>query len=108
MVLGLVALLVAVWLLMLAKNYTASIASYRVVDDRTIAVEVVAGHQSWCRVTSVAETSAVVRTGAQCLDWLALPGTAEGVLYELTVRLSQPLGSRVVVDDQGVLVPLKQ
>jgi hypothetical protein len=107
MVVGLVALVAVAWLVLVAKNYSTPISSYRVVDDRTIVVQVTGGHLSWCRLTSTVETAADIRVSAECLDWLPGPGTALGVFYELTVRLSQPLNNRVVKDGVGVPVALR-
>ena len=103
---GILLILLALWWVAVAKNYAASAASYRPVDDRTIAVQVIGGRWSWCRATAVAETDSDVRISADCLDWLPLPGTALGVLHELTVRLSQPLGKRSVTDGLGDPVTL--
>jgi hypothetical protein len=75
------------------------IQSYRVVDDRTIAVEVDASSPQWTRITSVTETSdrVTVSVGSFIFPWPqaeAGVGTSE----ELLVRLSHPVGSRSVID----------
>jgi hypothetical protein len=93
-----VALLIIVWRVAIGKDYAASIAGYSQVDSRTLVVEAVAGHESWCRIGGVTESSAEVQVSATCLDWLSLPGTADGVFYALTVQLAAPLGNRRVVD----------
>jgi hypothetical protein len=80
-----VALLIIVWRVAIGKDYAASIAGYSLVDSRTLVVEAVAGHESWCRIGGVTESSAEVQVNAICLDWLSLPGTADGVFYALTV-----------------------
>ena len=104
-VVALGAIVAAVLLLvMAAKNYTALVTSYRVVDDRTIAVQVVGGPRTWCRLTNTAETASAVRVSAECLDWLPGPGAAFGRPVELTVRLTQPLSDRVVFDGAGSAV----
>ena len=105
---GILGILLALWWVAIAKNYTAAGGNYRLVDDRTIAIQVIGGNGSWCRVTAVVETDSDVRISADCLDWLPLPGTALGVLHELTVRLSQPLGNRSVTDGRGGPVPLRR
>lgn len=107
-VVALVALLAVFWLVFVAKNYSVPINSYRVVDDRTIAVRVTGGRQTWCRLTDIAETASDIRVAAECLDWLSLPGTLVGLPVELTVRLAQPLNDRVVMDGDGVPVPLRK
>jgi hypothetical protein len=93
-----VALLIIVWRVAIGKDYAASFAGYSLVDSRTLVVEAVAGHESWCRIGGVTESSAEVQVSAICLDWLSLPGTADGVFYALTIQLAAPLGNRRVVD----------
>lgn len=93
-----VALLIIVWRVAIGKDYAATISGYRLVDSRTLVVEAVAGHQSWCRLGGITESSAEVQVNAICLDWLSLPGTADGVFYALTIQLAAPLGNRRVVD----------
>jgi hypothetical protein len=75
------------------------ILSYRVIDDRTIAVEVDASSPQWTRITGVTETSdrVIVSVGSFIFPWPqaeAGVGTSE----ELLVTLSQPIGSRSVID----------
>jgi hypothetical protein len=75
------------------------IEGYRLVDDRTIGVEVDASSPQWTRVTGVTETSdrVTVSVGSFIFPW---PQGAAGVgtSEELLVTLSQPLGSRSVID----------
>ncbi len=88
-------------------DYAAPIDSYRVLDARTISFTVISGHGDSCRVTTFLETATEVRLGADCLNWLPLPRTAEGVLVELTVGLAQPLGDRRVEDcSSGTCLPV--
>jgi hypothetical protein len=96
--LAVVAAVVVVWRVAIGKDYAAAIAGYSPVDSRTLLVEAVGGHESWCRIGGVTESSAEVQVRAICLDWLSLPGTADGVFYGLTVQLAEPLGNRRVVD----------
>ena len=75
------------------------IRSYRVIDDRTIAVEVDSSSPQWTRITSVTETQdrVIVSVGSFIFPWpqaQAGVGTSE----ELLVTLSQPIGSRSVID----------
>lgn len=75
------------------------IRSYRVIDDRTIGVEVDASSPQWTRITGVSETSdrVTVSVGSFIFPWPqaeAGVGTSE----ELLVTLSQPIGSRSVID----------
>jgi hypothetical protein len=75
------------------------IQSFRVIDDRTIAVEVDSSSPKWTRVTGVTETSdqVIVGVGSFIFPWPQM-GTDVGKSEELLVTLSQPLGSRSVVD----------
>lgn len=97
-------LIVLLWLLLVVKEYPSRIQSYRVVDERTIVVQANAPKRGWTRVDNVAETSTAVRVTIKSLDLLPGPGTALGISVELTVRLDQPLGDRVVQDGDGIPV----
>lgn len=103
-----VGLLVGVWLLFVVKSYSVPITSYRVVDDQTLVVQVVAGSRSWCRLANTAETASDIQVSAECVDWLPLPGTAVGQTLEYTVQLDEPLNDRVVIDGDGVAVALQK
>jgi hypothetical protein len=102
---GVVALLVMLYLLFVARNYTATLSYYRVVDARTITVGAVGAPRAWTRVTDVSETSSEVRITVQVFDWLS-GGEAYAPIVELMVRLAQPLDGRVVKDAEGQPVPL--
>ncbi len=91
----------------MTKSHTEHIDGYRVVDDRTIVLQVTSGDREWIRVTDVAETASTVRISVESLDWLP-GGTAIGKSVELTVRLAQPLGNRVVTDGEGNPAPLSE
>ena len=75
------------------------IQGYRVIDDRTIAVEVDASSPQWTRITGVTEASdrVIVSVGSFIVPW---PQAEAGVgnSEELLVTLSQPLGSRLIID----------
>ena len=107
---ALVVVLVA--LLLVAQNSAVlfpQMASYRVVDEQTIAVTVGVAPCSWTRVTGVSETQADVRINVETLPCpLPLPQTAALDLRELTVPLSGDLGSRTVTDGQGQAIPMRQ
>jgi hypothetical protein len=81
----------------------SSIAGYRVVDDRTIAVTVVVARGSWTRVAHVVETPLAVRV---TVDTLPLPqlGTQAGgpAPEDVLVELTADLGPRTVADGAGV------
>jgi len=81
-------------------------ASYRLVDQRTIVLTVAVAPRSWTRVTSVAETPTEIRVRIESLDWpIPVPGTAELDLLDLTVSLADDLGTRVVRDADGQAIP---
>lgn len=103
-----VALVLLVAVVLIRSNATVFVdgyprmASYGIVDQRTIVVTVAVSPRSWTRVTSVAETSTEVRVTVESLDWpIPLPGTAELDLQDLTVSLAQDLGTRAVRDADG-------
>jgi hypothetical protein len=80
--------------------------SYGIVDERTLAMTVSVAPGSWTRVTSLAETPTEVRVTVESLDWpIPLPGTAELILLDLTVSLSDDLGTRAVLDADGRVIP---
>jgi hypothetical protein len=87
-------LLVGRWL-----DRSQPIESYRVIDDRTVAVEVDASSPQWTRITGVTETSdrVIVSVGSFIVPWPQV-GAGVGKSEELLVTLSQPLGSRSVID----------
>jgi hypothetical protein len=95
----LLAILVGLFLFGRWLDRSQAIQSYRVVDDRTIAVEVDASSPEWTRITGVTETSdrVIVSVGSLIFPW---PQAVAGVgrSEELPVTLRQPLGSRLVVD----------
>lgn len=89
-------------------NSYPRMVSYRVVDQRTIAVTVGVGPRSWTRVTNVAETPTDVRVKVESLAWpIPLPGTADLELRDLTVCLADDLGARVVRDADGQAIPAR-
>lgn len=100
-VVGIIAIVVAAWLVFVAKNYATVVGPYQVIDPQTIVVEAVGAPRGWTRVTSVVESATEVRITVQVWDWLPGPGTGYGVRVQLTVHLSQPLGDRRVTDGEG-------
>jgi hypothetical protein len=96
-----VVLVVLVGLLLVGRwlDRSQPIQSYRVVDDRTIALEVDASSPQWTRVTGISETSdrITVSVGSFIFPW-PQPEAGMGTSDELLMTLSQPIGSRSVVD----------
>ena len=103
-----VVIAIAVGLILVGRwlDRSQPIQSYRVIDDRTIAVEVDSSAPQWTRVTSVTETpdTVTVSVGSFIFPWpqaQAGVGTSE----ELLVTLSEPIGGRRVIDgNSGVTV----
>jgi hypothetical protein len=93
------AILVGLFLLGRWLDRSQPIESYRVIDDRTIAVEVDASSPQWTRITGVTETPdrVVVSVGSFIFPW-PQPKAGVGKSEELVVTLRQPLGGRSVVD----------
>jgi hypothetical protein len=102
---GVAALLVVVlWILLVVREYPSRIHSYRVIDERTLVVQVNAPPRGWTWVDEVVETSSAVKVSIKSFDLLPGPGTAYAISLELTVQLDQPLGDRVVQDGDGIPV----
>ena len=106
------AVVVAVTALLVHNNETILVndlpqmASYRVVDQRSIVVRVVVAPRGWTRVTGVSETPEEIRVRAESLQWpIPLPQTNELQVLDLAVTLSQDLGTRTVRDADGQPVP---
>jgi hypothetical protein len=80
-----------------AADNTSPIEYYRVVDDQTLTVGTITGHNAWTRATGVTETpSSVTITVSSFL--LGLGGTADGVPAVSEVKLHDPIGGRTVID----------
>lgn len=97
---GLLAVLLAVFVLGRWLDRSQPIQSYRVIDHQTIGIEVDASSPQWTRITGVTETSdrVVVSVGSFIFPWPQGPSGGVGRSQELIVTLSQPLGSRSVID----------
>jgi hypothetical protein len=72
--------------------------SYRLVDERTILVDVFAPDVGWTRVTGVVETSTEVTITVSTIEVQWGPGFVKEHQAALKVTLKDPLGSRAVVD----------
>lgn len=84
------------------------IDSFRVIDVQTITVTVAVDGGSWTRVTSLSEAPTTMRVTIESLEWpLPLPGTHDLVLRELSIRLSEDLGTRKIEDAAGNAVPMR-
>jgi hypothetical protein len=97
-------LVILLWILFVVREYPSRIESYRAVDERTLVLQVIAPPRGWTWVDEVVESSSTVEVSIRSLDLLPGPGTAHAIAIELTVRLDQPLGDRVVQDGNGVTV----
>ena len=78
---------------------------YRVDTPDSMTVELTTGPNPWIRVADVTEASTSVTVVVKVFDLRLGPGTAAGYPHELSVRLAQPLGSRLVYDGNGEEVP---
>ena len=99
--LGLVA--VSVLAVLRYEDRAGPFASYQVVDDRTILVDVFAPDTGWTRVTGVVETSTEVTITVSTIEWQLGPGYITEHQVGFTVTLKDPLGSRAVVDSSNGL-----
>lgn len=99
-------------ILVIAQNETIlfpQLASYRVIDQRTAEVAVYVAPCSWTRVTGVAESAGALAITVETLPCpLPLPGTADLVLRQLPVSLSDDIGRRAVTDSLGHEIPLRE
>jgi hypothetical protein len=91
-------------LYVIAAGRATRIDTFRVTGERDITVTVVGGSASWCRVTSVGETTADVTIDAACVSLILGPTTAAGILMDLPVHLAQPIGDRIVRNLDGSVV----
>lgn len=99
------AVVVIVWFVALTRLSTSRVSAYRVVDEWTIVVQADGAPRTWTWISEMRETASEVRLAARSFEWLRLPGAATGLYAELTVHLAQPLGGRVVLDEDGEPVP---
>ena len=89
-----------------ALDSTLSIDSYRVVDDRTLAVRIGEGPGAWTRITNIAETPSTVSVTVSSFYFRPGPGTDEAIPVDLTVTLHDRIGTRTVIDGStGLAVP---
>jgi hypothetical protein len=104
--------LVVAAILIAAQNSTVlfpQLWSYRLLNQRTAEVSVYVAPCSWTRVTGVAETADALAVTIETLPCpLPLPGTADLVLREMSVRLPDDIGQRAVTDAQGHEIPLRE
>ena len=82
---------------LLALYLPSRIEYYRVVDDKTLSVGTITGHNAWTRVTALTETPTTVSVTVGVF-LLQLGGTADGVPALTEVTLHDPLGVRKVID----------
>ncbi len=102
LVVGLVALLVVFVAYRLLDSPTW-IYYYRVLDERTLAVQTISGPGASVRVTDVTETTSTVTITVRSFFIQLGPATTEGVPYESIAKLQDPLGSRTVIDGSSGL-----
>ena len=90
--------LVLVVLSVRALDSKSTIEYYRVLDDRTLSVGTVEGHNAWTRVTALDETATTITITVSSLLLQIGAGTADGVPIVTEVKLHDPIGTRAVVD----------
>jgi hypothetical protein len=78
---------------------------YRLDTADSMTVELTTGPNPWVWVTGVTETPTSVAVIVKVFDLRLGPGTAAGYAYDAPIRLTQPLGSRIVYDGTGQEVP---
>ena len=104
-------LIAGVIVLLLVQNSTVLVPdmdSYVRLDERNIALRVAHAPCSWTRVTNVSETPDEVRVKVE--TWpCPIPGAGTGMLAAsyVTVSLADDLGTRVVRDAAGEVVPAR-
>ena len=91
-------ILVLVVLSARALDSKSTIEYYRVVDDRTLSVGTIEGHNAWTRVTALDETPTTVTIRVSSLLLQLGAGTADGVPVVTEVKLHDPIGTRAVLD----------
>ena len=72
--------------------------SCRLLDPQTLAVVGYGARGSWTRVTGVTETDSTVTITVNAFTLQLGPGTAMAYRLYVPVYLSEPLGTRAVVD----------
>lgn len=87
--------LVAIWIVLTFRP--GELTSYRVLDERTLSVNIQTGPSAWVGITGVTETDASVLIDSRTLG-MPLPLAGFEKLSTFTVQLHEPLGSRHVLD----------
>ena len=86
-----------------ALDSASTIAYYRVVNDQTLSVGTIEGHNAWTRVTALDESPTSVTITVSSFLFQLGPGTADGVPVVTEVKLHDPIGTRAVVDGSSGL-----
>ena len=94
---GVLAVAVAVWLLVLEPGDERVIDDYVLIGPDTLRVATIAGDGAWTRVTEVTETSNEVHLTVKSFAW-PLSMADIGQRVEMDVQLAEPLGDRRVTD----------
>jgi hypothetical protein len=95
--------LVLVVLAVRALDSASWIYYYRVIDDRTLIVGTVEGPGAWTRVTSIIETPSTITITVSSFLIRLGPGTSEGIPIESVANLTDPIGTRTVLDGSSGL-----
>jgi hypothetical protein len=101
-----VVVLVAGLRLAVTRTY---VGGYRVVDDYNLAFQVIGANPTWRAVTVQTETSADVTIGMSEINLRLGPGFGDERIAYAVVTLSDPLGTRRVLDaSTGTEIPRLQ
>lgn len=95
-VLGIVMVLALGFVLEL--DQPVQLESYRVLDPQTLVVIGYGSPRAWTHVTGVTETDQTVTIAVNAFTFELGPGTASAARLYVPVYLSEPLGSRAVID----------
>lgn len=78
---------------------------YRLDSPDSMTMTISSGRSPWIRVAGITETPTSVTVDIRVFDVQLGPGTAAAYRHDVSIHLSQPLGSRVVYDGTGHEVP---
>jgi hypothetical protein len=90
-----VVLVIAIFRLL---DQPVTLASYRVIDPSTLIVTGYGSRTARANLSDLVETESTVTVRVDAFTFEPFPGTAAGYAIDVEVRLSEPLGRRIVVD----------
>jgi hypothetical protein len=96
--------LVLVAACMAVANGPTTIVSYQLADERTLILNLETNPTIWFGVTGVEDRPDAVVLSTREIDLVGLPGF--GLTRQATIQLSEPLGTRLVID-AGTGLPVR-